>query len=259
MSQWGAHFYAKYDDWTYDKILTHYFPGATLKKVEDVDTTITATVNYNTGGSSGKKEWDIKELLTCVVSLEMNSSMEYEAIKAQVVAYHTYLLYAGQTEFSGRKETYSIVKKAVDEVWDQLLLYKDKPIGAFFHASSAGMTNNPQDVWGGTLSCVKSVESKYDYLATGYNGTRTLTREAFAKKLIARYGSANVKDYTTIDPEKWITNITYADSGYVKSITVLGVTIKGNAFRTIMGLRSHHFYIDGLGQIPGQKTTSEES
>lgn len=206
----------------------------------------------------------VKEALKRIVSNEVNN-MNYEAIKAQVVASHTYVKYyndLGGSASVGMKSSYVVggdVDRAVEEVYNEIMTYNGKAIYSPYHACSAGKTQSSKDVWGGARAWLQSVDSRYDYLADYYNTSKktyaltpiksvykvnkTLTEEQ-VKTCIQN----NLKITVTGSPETWFefldeNNNGVTSGGYVKKIKVCGKTTTGEKCRTAFSLRSASFNV----------------
>ena len=110
----------------------------------------------------------IEKYLSSVVGSEMPPKWPLEALKAQAIASRTYALKQkgnlfydidstnmNQVYLGLEARTYK-TKRAVRSTRSLVLTYKNKLINALFHSSSAGMTENSQDVW----------KNKYPYLSS---------------------------------------------------------------------------------------------
>lgn len=129
-----------------------------------------------------------------VVASEMPASFDTEALKAQAVASRTYAL--GRIKAGGRLcdtvhcQVYrsdnipSKVKKAVEATAGQVLLCNGKLAAhALYFASSAGRTENSQDVFSGSFSYLVSVDSSYEPGATHKKEVLTMSVSKFADKI----------------------------------------------------------------------------
>ena len=129
-----------------------------------------------------------------VVASEMPSSFDEEALKAQAVASRTYAL--GRIEAGGKLcdtvhcQVYrsdnisSKVKKAVEATSGQVLLADGELAAhALYFASSAGKTENAQDVFSGSYSYLVSVDSSYEPGATHKKEVLTMSVSEFAGKI----------------------------------------------------------------------------
>lgn len=193
----------------------------------------------------------VKEALKHVVANEVNNAMTLEAIKAQVVATHTYIKYyndRGTIPSVGYKSTVpSKVDQAVEEVYDTIVTVNGKAVYTPYHACSAGSTQSSKEVWGGSLSHLVAVESKYDYLADSsqknrvYEVTKTISESKVKSEIIDHLGVT-----PSGDPSTWFkfldsNNNGYTSGNYVNKIVIAGKTTTGKNVRSIFGLRSACF------------------
>ncbi|MBR5520710.1 MAG: competence/damage-inducible protein A [Oscillospiraceae bacterium] len=213
------------------------------------------------------------QILSQIVAIEMTSSWNPEALKAQAVAAHTYLLYQysnGVTapSVAGRTSPSQVVVNAVSEVADIIMTVGGRAVYTPYTASVAGRTNPADQVWGTPHSHLQSVESKYDYMSSGYEKVYTISAEVMKSILDARIG-------TNLDLERageWFSVVDYTDGGYVRRMHIDGTTtyisqsgnvrnITGNWFATDIlsdagyPLRSAAFtisYADGMFTIVTQ-------
>ena len=183
----------------------------------------------------------IEKYLGSVVGSEMPAKWPLEALKAQAIASRTYalkqkgnLLYdidstnKNQVYIGLEASTYKTTK-AVNSTRSLVLTYKDKLINSLFHSSSAGMTENSQDVW----------KNKYPYLTSvrdfDKNNPKLRWNKKFSKsqlkKLFPRIGEIK---------EIEILNIT--STGRVKNVRIHGTfgtdQISGVNLRKRMNLKS---------------------
>ena len=110
----------------------------------------------------------IEKYLSSVVGSEMPTKWPIEALKAQAIASRTYALKQKGNELfdidsTKRNQVYNGLEsrtyktiRAVRSTRSLVLTYKNKLINSLFHSSSAGMTENSQDVW----------ENEYPYLSS---------------------------------------------------------------------------------------------
>ncbi len=126
------------------------------------------------------EELPIDEYLCNVVSAEMPADFMDEALKAQAVVARTYTIYKiidnnkkhnqadicdsasccqawiskedrlAKWEEDIRITNWNKVVNAVNSTKGKLITYEGKPINAFFHSNSGGMTEEPINVWGGS-------------------------------------------------------------------------------------------------------------
>ena len=110
----------------------------------------------------------IEKYLGSVVGSEMPAKWPLEALKAQAIASRTYALKQKgnplyDIDSTNKNQVYigleagtRRTKRAVNSTRSLVLTYKNKLINSLFHSSSAGMTENSQDVW----------KNKYPYLSS---------------------------------------------------------------------------------------------
>lgn len=196
-----------------------------------------------------------------VVSAEMPSSFHEEALKAQAIASRTYAYKRvdnledevdygniGQAydtidnmkdKWGNNFETnYTKIKNAVSATNGIIIVYNDEPIEAVFHSTSAGMTEVAENIWGGNLPYITSVDSSLDENAPDFTYTTTISNDDIISKILAKFPSINKDEIlNSFD----ILNRSSAD--YVLSVLVGGYVISGQEIRTIFNLRSSNFTI----------------
>ncbi len=173
----------------------------------------------------------VTNILSQVVALEMSSSWHPEALKAQAVATHTYIKYRHSIGDSapavvGRTSPAQSVIDVVSQVDDIIITTNGStPIYTPYTASVAGRTNASVEVWGGTLSHLVSVESKYDYLSPSYETSYTLTIEQVEE--IAENIGATLGE----DPSTWFNIIDYTSGGYTYHLSLGDKSFTGTKFK----------------------------
>ena len=206
---------------------------------------------------------DLEKYLIGVVSSEVPTSFEKEAIKAQAVAARTYALkqmenktndpYDVKDDTSSQvyksdeelkkiwkdkyEEKIKIIKEAVDETKGEYITYDDKVTYAFFFSTSNGKTEDNKDVFGQDLPYLKVVDSSFDEQETdNFKVIKTLPLKEFYQNLKIDYN-----DNLTI------TNKELTTSNRVKNITINNITFKGTDVRSKLSLRSTDFNIEKNG------------
>lgn len=206
-----------------------------------------------------------------VLRAEMPASFELEALKAQAIAARTYTLYkmkdgpianhpdadacddiscckAYKTAEDaaadwGEMALYYEEKlaRAVNETDGEVILYGGEPILAVFFSSAGGHTQNAGAVWQSDLPYLQSVSSpESEELVPNYYSVETFSADDFR----ARFLSAHPEAELSGAPEDWIGGIERNDAGFVTTLSVGGVTLRGNELRTILGLRSPSFSVE---------------
>lgn len=252
MSQHGALEMAKGGS-TYEQILTHYFPGTTIKE----DTATPETVKY------GGEDIPLIEYICKTTKKEMGySSASREAIKAQMAAIYTYAKHNNFVVKSGQHAYDYGFDFEGTEIHKACLEYlgmttaEDKPVAKYvdyngtaantvYFSTSAGKTASASTVWSANT---------YPYLEGGISSPENPNPSEFEisaedfRKLAQAYNSGIVLGD---DPAKWITVVEHdkcisESCGYVTAIKVGNAQMKGNAFRTgLMNfkIRSHCFTV----------------
>ena len=204
--------------------------------------------NYATIKLLHKDTGEVEELpidtyLYNVVSAEMPADYEIEALKAQAVVARTYTIYKTQnkkhenadicddstccqawvskdTRFSRweedkRENNWAKIEQCVNDTKGKIITYEGKPINAFFHASSGGITELPANVWGGTgLPYLQVIETAGEEGYTQYSSEVLLSKEELISKLKTKYDDIQI-DFKN---EEDIKILQYTDSNRVKTV-----------------------------------------
>ncbi len=118
-------------------------------------------------------EVPLEDYIKGVVAAEVGSSWNIEALKAQAVVSRTYALYQ---KLNNGKMPYHLtssvlhqvyksgnapdsIGRAVNETSGEILTYEGKPIVAYYHSTSGGMTEDPTEVFGKSYPYLKPVET----------------------------------------------------------------------------------------------------
>lgn len=195
----------------------------------------------------------LEEYVLKVLSKEMPASFEKEALKAQAVAIRTYTLKKKQTKNEKHpkatvctdsnhcmaylkeeinKEYREKLESAVRETEGQVLMFENEYASTVFHAISSGRTENSQDIWGGQVPYLVSVESTEDKNVKDYETKVTVSYNDLITKLGAK------------DFEKVIGKEERTESGAVKTITLCEKEFTGAKIRELFNLRSSNFKIE---------------
>ena len=187
----------------------------------------------------------IEKYLTSVVGSEMPHRWPLEALKAQAIASRTYAL-----KKTGNDDLYDIDSTQMNQVYNGLeaktyktnkavkhtrslvITHKKKLINALFHSSSAGMTENSENVW----------RDKYPYLISVKDFDQK-NPKMYWKKIFSN------QELQILFPEiggiKEIEILDITKTGRVKNIKLIGnygsIKLKGTNLRKKMGLKSTLF------------------
>ena len=183
----------------------------------------------------------IEKYLGSVVGSEMPAKWPLEALKAQAIASRTYALKQkgnplydidstnkNQVYIGLEAGTYK-TKRAVNSTRSLVLTYKNKLINSLFHSSSAGMTENSQDVW----------KNKYPYLSSVKDFDKNNPKLRWNKKFSK---SQLQKLFPRIGGIKKIEILNVTSTGRVKNVKIHGDfgtdQISGVDIRKRMNLKS---------------------
>ncbi|MCZ8347719.1 MAG: SpoIID/LytB domain-containing protein [Leptospiraceae bacterium] len=187
----------------------------------------------------------LEKYLLAVVPSEMPNSWPEEALKAQAICARTYVIremlnkvnQAYDVDVSTTSQVYGGVDKehprttkAVEETEGTLMLYGNEPIHAFFHSNAGGMTEKPENVWGGkSLPYLDHIESEYDKYAPNYSWNDKI-KFSDADRLFEKEGVGKIESILVLGRNL---------SQRVELVEIIGEKgsrkIKGPDFRKIVG------------------------
>ena len=221
------------------------------------------------------EELNIDEYLYGVVSSEMPANFELEALKAQAVVARTYTIYqiihnSSKHENADICDNYSCcqawiskeerfskwnseeaesnwnkIVQAVNETKGKIVTYNKRPINAFFHANSGGVTESSLNIWSGIdYPYLKSVETSGEEGYTQYASEVILNKQELLEKIQTKYEDCII-DFEQQDSIKILEN---TSSGRVKTIKFGNKEIAGTEARTLLGLKSTNFEVARDGE-----------
>lgn len=212
------------------------------------------------------------EYIKGVVAAEMPISFHDEALKAQAITAHSYVLRQIATQISSnsnelngaylsndptkfqacyfeeeRKEfwgekydEYEIkLTEIVSEVITQIAVAGNEPIIGAFHAISNGQTETAEEVWGQAVSYLVTASSIGDQYSPNYETTTILLSSEVETAIKKAYPKIQLDD----NINNWFSEIVINDSGRVSTIKVGDIEITGHELRSILKLRSTSFEI----------------
>lgn len=265
---------------SYDNIETN-----TLSKQEQLieKNTSTKYINYETVDKDSPKiniynhktgktqKMDIEEYLCGVLSGEMPSDFDIEALKAQAVAARTYVMYNKENVVSNHngaavctdythcqeyksyeelkkskgedwiKNSYPIIKQAVDETKGHIITYDGNPILPLYFSTSSGKTENSEEVFSTEYPYLRSVDSPYDKYAPKYASTLKISNKYFVNKLKNTYNDININQNNLSSQIKILSR---SDGGSVEKIKLGNKELTGRDIRNIFNLNSANFEIN---------------
>lgn len=211
---------------------------------------------------------NIDEYLCNVVSAEMPADYEIEALKAQAIVARTYTIYKilnkkhenadicddstccqawiskenrlSRWEENKRESNWQKICDCINSTKGKIITYDNKPINAFFHSNSGGITEVPVNVWGGTgYPYLQSVETSGEDAYTQYLSEVTFTQDELLNKLKEKYNDISI-DFSNNEDIKILE---YTESTRVKTIKFGNHQISGVEARLLFGLKSTNFEI----------------
>ncbi len=232
---------------------------------------------YNASGGT-TEQVELEEYLVGVLAGEMPPTYHSEALKAQAVAARSFILSKAAdciggtappehqgamvcTDYKHCKAWQDIdevkkkwderfaddyeakIRQAVEQTSGEYMIYDNKVVRAYFYAISSGRTENCSEIWGSELPYLKSVPSREDIGADGYESLSTYPKDLFLQKL--RGINDSVQGDITVGEAK------RTEGGSVSEINIGGIGFKGEDIREAFNLRSANFEI----VIEGDKIT----
>jgi len=248
--------------------------GNTIEKKEleiiNYDYTKYLTIKLLHQDTNKIEEVNLDEYIASVVSAEMPVDYELEALKAQAIVARTYTIYKITTskkhdiadicdkstccqawiskkdrlkrwEEDKANDNWNKIVKAVNETVGKIIVYKGKPINAFFHANSGGKTQIPLYVWGGTgYPYLQVVETSGEENYKQYSSEAKFTKEELIEKIKKEH-----KDFEiNFDKENCIEITKRDESDRVLTVKIGNLKLSGVETRTLFGLRSANFTVE---------------
>ncbi|MBP5427363.1 MAG: SpoIID/LytB domain-containing protein [Clostridiales bacterium] len=200
----------------------------------------------------------MEEYLYGVVVKEIGFRAPIEAIKAQAIAARTYTLTnmgmfstygfdltdsKYQQVYGGYTSEKEEVNSAVDETKNLTMFYDDKPIKAFYFASSGGRTENCENVWVNKIPYLVSVPDEYERNRGPRNWSVYLTCDQISSRMKNR--GVELGEILDVVVTKRVA------SGRVLELKIIGskgtYTLNKNEVRVPFNLRSQLFWIQKEG------------
>lgn len=220
---------------------------------------------------------DIRDYIIGSVLAQMPAEFELEALKAQAIICHTYIInqkYSEENsptknlkgadlsddwtiyqkyftknqakEFYGDNfdTAYEKVSSAVEAVEGLICTYENQPIVTAFHAISCGKTESSENAWGTAFPYLVSVDSNSDTDISGYKQELTLTDSELSARLSS---NLNIKFKDDFSTENSIKIKSKTDIGTVLCLEIQTndgtVEVTGNEFAVVLNLNSCNFTI----------------
>ena len=228
--------------------------------IEDVpksslDITLPETVSIYITDEEKTRSIPFEEYIVGVVASEMPDTFDTEALKAQAVASRTYAL--GRIR-SGTQLCDTVhcqvyrdhdidakVRRAVKATAGQVLVYDGKLASqALYFSSSAGDTENAEDVFANAYPYLVSVSSSYEPGATHKKEKVIMTLKEFRAAIKDAFPDEDFGSIKTSNIK--VTGRT--KGGRVDTLQIGDVVISGGDLRTALGLYSTRFEITTRGK-----------
>lgn len=204
-----------------------------------------------------------EEYVKGVLAGEVPTSFHIEALKAQAVAARSYAMkkiedntatdydvvdtvsnqvYMDDTQLKEKwKDQYDekmkIIESAVNETKGEYLEYDGKVAQAFFFSTSAGKTENSEEVFQSALPYLRSVDSSWDQeVSPVFQQDYQFSVHDFYQKLGLPY-----KETVQFQVTK------QTSTGRVKEVNIDGTVLKASDISSKLGLRSTFFTFEQIG------------
>ena len=205
----------------------------------------------------------LTDYLIGAAACEMPASYEAEAIKAQMIAIHSYYNYCcrhpdyidngyitvDETAMQGYASAaklqqfwginyydyYNKFLRCANEVADLILAYQNQPALTPYYAVSCGKTRTSEEIWGQRLPYLTVVDSSFDAVSDNYLQMNNFTVSEMYTLLKSAFPFLQISEE---NPENWFDGIVYYESGYARFITVGTDSIPGDQFRDALHLPS---------------------
>lgn len=206
----------------------------------------------------------LEDYITGVLAGELPITFSEEAFKAQAVAARSYVLkkmnYNKENDYdvvdtvsdqvyldstylkSVWKNKYiekiNKIKKVVIATTGEYLTYEGNIIDAFFFSTSAGYTENSEDVFSNTVPYLRSVKSEWDKSSPAFNSLTNLNIYEFYLKLDLPYNEKLNIEVVEKTP-----------TGRIKKIKINNILFDGTAIRNKLNLKSNYFKIEQKDEL----------
>ena len=143
--------------------------------------------------------------------------------------------------YGGYKAEHANCNRAVDETSGRVLTYNGKLAVTFFFSCSGGRTEDPRNVWGGTIPYLTGVEDPYEPTEKAGRGiwTVNMTPQQVAEKLKAK--GHDLGDIIAVNA------LEYSPAKRVTKLQIIGTNgekiFEKDSARTILGLNSQYYTI----------------
>ncbi|MEG0019646.1 MAG: SpoIID/LytB domain-containing protein, partial [Oscillospiraceae bacterium] len=198
------------------------------------------------------EELDIISFLVGSAACEMPVSYEVQAIKAQMIACHSYYLHCKKNgmpsddlnlsfdekhmkkyaskerlrEFWGMSfdDNYQKFLRCAKEVQNIVVMYQGEVALTPYYAVSCGKTQSSENEWGRAVPYLVQTDSPLDAVSDNYLKVRTFTVQEMYDRLMVNFSGFELN---IEKPEEWFDDIIYNESGYVTAVQLDKAKISG--------------------------------
>ncbi len=205
---------------------------------------------------------ELEDYIKGVLYHEVSHRWSMEALKVQAVCARTYALYQMKVnlkkDFDVTSDIYSQVyggrnserfrtNLAVEKTQGQILMYQDKILPTYYHATCGGYTEDVKELWEHDLAPLKGVRCDFCTHSPHYLWKRNFRSKDIQDQLNQLgYKIGLIKEIQIIEQNK---------SGRVKKLQILdrdgkAITISGKDFRSLVGpnhLKSNNYVVEMKG------------
>lgn len=214
------------------------------------------------------EEMDLISFLVGSAACEVPVTYEKQAIKAQMIACHSYYLYCKKNgvpsddlnlsfderymqkyaskerlmEYWGMSfnENYEKFLSCANDVKNIILKYNNDVALTPYYAVSCGKTQTSENEWGQALDYLKCVKSPDDAISDDYLKVKNFSVQEMYDRFMTSFAGISLD---IENPQDWIGDIEYNESGYVSTVKVGKVKVSGRDFRKFFELPSSCFMI----------------
>lgn len=227
-------------------------------------------IKWRPGGLIVVNTLDLEEYLYGVVPKEAPAQWQMAALRAQAIVARTYALYKRSRQanrdydvaaqyvrdqhYEGYSAEHPRTTQAVNDTRGLVLTCQGDLIPAYYHAESAGYTENSEDVWSSSHPCLRAVKTQMYAASPHLQWSVTLPLQDI-RSALARRGY-------TIGTIRRLEPVQHSPAGRITLLKIshkLGETVlRGTDFRLALGpevIRSTRFTVsirDGRAFFTGQ-------
>lgn len=261
-------YYSDNTDFSSDYIAENIYENQTDKNITEKYTGTGDTYDLYNLETQEMCTMDRLSFLVGCAACEMPASYEEDAIKAQMIACHSYYLYCTENgvpdedlnlsfnekymqkyaskqrlqEYWGMSfnEYYEKFLRCAKEVSNIIVTYDNSPALTSYYAVSCGKTQTSENEWGTALPYLKCVDSAEDALSNDYLKVNVFSVQDMHDRFMTTFTGFEL---STENPEDWFGETVYNESGYVTTVEVADIKITGREFRKCFDLPSACFMV----------------